>query len=334
MEKTVVIIPAYNPAEHFNKLVDSLKNDFSLLVINDGSDYRCAPCFDHARKAGATVLVHEQNKGKGAALKTAIQYLKDKGGDWIAVTADADGQHLPKDIKAVAELAQKSPEAMVLGVRNFKGMPFRSRFGNTITRGCFHLATKMKISDTQTGLRGFSHLAADRLLTAEGNRYEYEMNVLLNLKAWKMPCIETVIETVYLDNNSASHFHPVRDSLVVFGQVIKHTLVSLGCTLLDYVLYLILIHFTDIAPEYAYLLARVVSSVTNYQLARRVVFPGKPDWRTAAAYFMLALCVVSLGSMSVMICTNLGFNESLIKFPVDTALFFINFFVQKYVIFR
>lgn len=333
MAKTVVIIPAYNPAEHFVKLVHSLKDEFSLLVVNDGSKEECGAFFEEARACGATVLTHEVNKGKGAALKTAIAYLKENEEEWVAVTADADGQHLPKDIRTVAELSAKSPEALILGVRNFKGMPARSRFGNTMTRGCFHLATRLKISDTQTGLRGFTHLAADRMLETEGNRYEYEMNVLLSLKRWNMPFIETVIDTVYIDNNSASHFHPVRDSLIVFGQVIKHTVVSLLCTVLDYVLYLLLIKYTAMAPEYAYLAARVVSAITNYQLAKRIVFHHKTDWRTTTAYFMLALCIVSLGSMSIMICTNLGANEAIIKLPVDVVLFFVNFFVQKHVIF-
>lgn len=331
--KAVVIIPAYNPAEHFIKLVHELKDRFSLLVVNDGSKEECDILFKEASECGATVLTHEENRGKGAAIKTAVAYLKENGGNWTAVTADADGQHLPCDIERVAELSAQSPEALILGVRDFKKMPLRSKFGNTMTRGCFHLVTRVKISDTQTGLRGFSHLAADRLLETEGNRYEYEMNVLLNLKRWNMPVKETVINTVYIDNNSASHFHPIRDSFIVFAQVIKHTVVSLLCTALDWVLYALLNHFTEIAPEYTYIMARIVSAVVNYLLAKRVVFRSKSDWRTTAAYFMLAICVMSLGSMSVLILTDLGANETIIKLPIDIVLFFVNFFVQKNVIF-
>lgn len=334
MPKVTVIVPAYNPAEAFVNLVRELVTEFDVLVVNDGSKEDCAPMFTAATEAGAKLLVHEVNRGKGAALKTAIAHLQNSGEEWVAVTADADGQHCFKDIKTVAELAVKSPESLVLGVRNFKGMPARSRFGNTMTRVSFFLATRNHISDTQTGLRGFSHKTADRLITAEGDRYEYEMNVLLNLKKWRIPVIETTIETIYIDGNSSSHFHPIRDSFIVFAQVLKYTGASLLCTVLDYLLYLAILKWTSVPPEWSYLGARVVSAVVNYQLSRRVVFHGKADWRTMLAYFMLALSSVSTGSLLIMLFTNMGANEMIIKLPIDVGLFFVNFFVQKYFIFR
>lgn len=334
MPKVTVVIPAYNPAAPFVELVQGLVEEFDVLVINDGSKAECAPMFDAAALAGAKLLVHEVNRGKGAALKTAIAYLQGTGEEWFAVTADADGQHCIKDIKTVAQLTVSSPESLVLGVRDFKSMPARSRFGNTMTRVSFYLATHNKISDTQTGLRGFTHLTADRLITAEGDRYEYEMNVLLGLKKWGIPVIETTIETIYIDGNASSHFHPIRDSIIVFGQVLKFTLASLLCTVLDYLLYLSLIMWTSIPPEWAYLAARAVSATINYQLSLRLVFHSKPDWRTTLAYYMLALSVVSTGSMLVMVFTNMGANEAIIKLPVDVLLFFVNFFVQKHIIFK
>lgn len=334
MAKVTVIIPAYNPDTPFVELVEGLISDFDVLVINDGSKAECAPLFDAVVKSGASLVNHEVNRGKGAALKTAIAYMQGTGSEWVAVTADADGQHCIKDIKAVADLAVKNPEAMVLGVRNFKGMPARSRFGNTMTRISFLLATQNKISDTQTGLRGFSYLTADKLITADGDRYEYEMNVLLSLKKWGISVVETVIDTIYIDGNASSHFHPIRDSLVVFAQVLKFAFSSLSCTLLDYLLYLGLISFTPLPAEWAYLGARAVSATLNYQLSLRLVFKSKPDWRTTLAYYMLALCVVSTGSMLVMIFTDMGVNDVIIKLPVDVLLFFVNFFVQKHVIFK
>lgn len=334
MPEVTIIIPAYNPDTSFVKLVQELVADFKVLVINDGSKAECAPMFDAAVKAGAKLLVHEVNRGKGAALKTAIAHLQGTGEEWVAVTADADGQHCVKDIKTVAALTVENPDSMVLGVRDFKNMPARSKFGNTMTRVSFYIATHNRISDTQTGLRGFTSKTADRLITADGDRYEYEMNVLLGLKGWGIPVVETTIDTIYIDGNASSHFHPIRDSLIVFGQVLKFTFASLACTLLDYLLYLALIGWTPIQPEWAYLGARVVSATVNYQLSRRVVFRSKPDWRTTLAYYMLALCVVSVGSMLVMVFTNLGANEKIIKLPVDILLFFVNFFVQKHVIFK
>ncbi len=335
MAKTVVIIPAYKPDESYVKLVENLINDFSVLTVNDGSPKEYDRFFNKAQTLGAHVITHEVNKGKGAALKTAISHLMDTEKEWVAVTADADGQHSVKDIKTVARLTEKSPEAMVLGVRDFKQMPFRSRFGNTMTRGCFFLVTRNRIMDTQTGLRGFSHLTAPKLITADGNRYEYEMNVLLNLKEWGIPTVQTVIETIYEEGNPSSHFHPIRDSIMVFGQVIKHILASLICTALDYVLYLSMLQWTTILPEYAYLLSRVLSVILNYQLSKRIVFRAKPDLRTTIAYFMLALCMTSVGAIIVMIGTDyLCMSEKIVKVPVDVILFFVNFYVQKHVIFK
>lgn len=334
MPDVTIIIPAYNPDAPFVKLVEELVAEFNVLVINDGSKADCAPMFDAAAKAGASLITHEENRGKGAALKTAIAHLQSTGGEWVAVTADADGQHCVKDIKAVAKLAVESPDSMVLGVRDIKRMPARSRFGNGFTRMCFFLATHNKISDTQTGLRGFSYKTADKLITAEGNRYEYEMNVLLGLKKWGIPVIETVIDTIYIDGNASSHFHPVRDSLVVFGQVLKFTFASLSCTVLDYLMFLALITWTPLPVAWAYLAARAVSATINYQMSLKLVFPTKPDWRTTLAYYMLALSVVSTGAILVKIFTGMGANEALIKLPVDVLLFFVNYFVQKYVVFK
>lgn len=334
MAKTVIIIPSYKPDERYVKLIGELVSDFEVLTVNDGSPAEYDRFYKEAEALGATVLVHEENRGKGTGLKNAISHLLESGEDWVAVTADADGQHSIKDIKNIAKIAAENPEAMVLGVRDFKKMPFRSRFGNTVTRGCFYLVTHNKISDTQTGLRGFTNQIADKLLTAEGNRYEYEMNVLLKLKEWGVPTVQTLIDTIYDKGNSSSHFHPVRDSIVVFGQVIKHTVASLACTLLDYLLYLLLI-WTILPPEMSYIAARTLSTLVNYQLSKRIVFKATPDWRTTTAYYMLALCTMSLGAMLVMICTDyMGANEAIIKLPIDTLLFFANFFVQKYVVFK
>ena len=335
MAKTVVIIPAYKPDESYTALIENLIEDFEVLTVNDGSGAEFEELFEKAAAAGATLLTHEVNKGKGAALKTAITYLQGRGTPWVAVTADADGQHSVKDIKAVAKLAEQNTDYMVLGVRDFKKMPARSRFGNTMTKFCFYLVTRNRIMDTQTGLRGFSNLIADKLLSAEGDRYEYEMNVLLGLKGWGVPTVQTVIDTIYEEGNPTSHFHPIRDSLIVFGQVIKHTISSLACTLLDYLLYLALLAWTPLSAEAAYIPPKAISIVVNYFLSRSVVFHAKPDWRTTTAYYMLAICTMSIGAILIRLCTDyLGASEAIIKLPVDTLLFFANFIVQKKVIFK
>ena len=115
----------------------------------------------------------------------------------------------------------------------------------------------------------------EKMAAVAGDRYEYEINVLLSLKEWGLKYIEIPIETVYIDDNSSSHFHPVRDGLKVFGRVIKFAMSSLICTGIDYLLYCVLKIWLPVGWSYA--LARVVSASVNYQLSRRVVFHGKPS---------------------------------------------------------
>lgn len=335
MSKVTVIVPAYNPDEKFVKLVSELVGEFDVLAINDGSAEKCKPLFEEAVKLGVTLVEHEKNKGKGAALKTALRYMMDKGGEWVAVTADADGQHCLKDIREVARLSVENPDCLVLGVRNFKGMPARSRFGNSFTRISFMLATQSRVSDTQTGLRGFTYKTADRLITADGDRYEYEMNVLINLRRWGIPVKETVIETIYIDDNASSHFHPIRDSLIVFGQLIKHIGASLVCTAVDFLLYYALIAWAPIPTELSYALAKGASAVLNHQLSARFVFRTKPTLRSTVLYFALVLVNIGIGALLMLWFTNMSSTaEWWVKLPIEIVLFMANYFVQKYFVFN
>lgn len=126
---------------------------------------------------------------KEPAIKTALGYIKDKtdGVEAIGVM-DSDGQHLPEDMMKLLAAASLNKEALVLGVRAVgKDMPTRSRLGNKITRNVFRMVSGVAVSDTQTGLRAFSPELVERLLSIEGERYEYEMNVLIKLAKEGVP---------------------------------------------------------------------------------------------------------------------------------------------------
>lgn len=335
MSKVTVIVPAYNPDSKFVKLVSELVEEFDVLAVNDGSADKCRPFFDEALKYGITLIEHEKNKGKGAALKTAIAHMMASGEEWVAVTADADGQHCLKDIREVARLAKENPHHLILGVRNFKGMPARSRFGNSFTRISFMLATQSRVSDTQTGLRGFTHETADRLITADGDRYEYEMNVLINLRRWGIPVKETVIETIYIDDNASSHFHPIRDSLIVFGQLIKHIGASLVCTAVDFLLYYVLLAWAPIPPALSYILAKGSSAVLNHQLSARFVFRTKPTLRSTVLFFALVLVNIGIGALLMLWFTHMSSTaEWWVKLPIELVLFMANYLVQKHFVFN
>ncbi len=237
MQRTVVLIPAYKPDEALIKLLEDLQvlGLDEIVVVDDGSGCEFTPVFMRAEEMGCTVVHHTQNRGKGAAIRTGVKAAMELGGEKVRiVTADADGQHLPKDILAVSRAMEENPGALVLGVRNLRGenVPFKSEWGNRITAACFQAMTGVKCNDTQTGLRGIPAELLQLALEEDGDRYEYEMQFLEDAVK-QVPLLQIPIETVYNDDNKGSHFRPVRDSLLVYKRPLKKVgvpLVMVGTT--------------------------------------------------------------------------------------------------------
>lgn len=239
-----VLIPAYEPDERMIGLIESLKEtdpQTSIIVVDDGSGARFGELFQAASEMGCIVLTHETNRGKGCALKTGFAYLKESGARGEVVCADSDGQHLPRDIRRVGSSVEPDSRSMVLGGRRFSGkVPLRSRFGNAATRFVYARSTGVKIHDTQTGLRGYSTEMLDFLLAIPGERFEYEMNVLLAAAKYGYAIKEITIDTVYLNNNESSHFRPIADSASVYLPFLKFSGSSFISGAVDFVLVLLL----------------------------------------------------------------------------------------------
>lgn len=331
--KYIVLIPAYEPDRRLVALVESLADEYETLVVDDGSADMCAGVFALAEKAGATVLRHEVNRGKGAAIKTGLRHILCREDVSGVITADADGQHTREDIARIASEMERYPDDLVLGCRDFTKMPPRSRFGNTVTRFAFRLATGLDISDTQTGLRGLPRSLFERLIALPGERYEYEMNMLTALDSWCIGYAEITIETIYIDNNSSSHFHAIRDGLRVFSRLGKFMLSSLASTVLDYALFYLAI-MLGLIPAASYIIGKAASGIVNYEINRRVVFKSGGGAVSVAGYIILASVVTLIGSLLVTLLVKAGMNELLSKLAVDIPLFFVNYAVQKRVVFR
>lgn len=334
-----VLIPAYQPDIKLIKLCERLVGSFAVIVINDGSDADKASVFSAVRELGCIVLEHIKNMGKGAALKTGIMYLcanVDASAPAVLVTADADGQHKYDDILAVAKAAHENQEKLVLGCRTLKDMPPRSRIGNTLTRWAFVLSTGRNVSDTQTGLRGMARGLWERMLTLAGDRYEYEMNMLLELDSLGMKHFEVPISTVYIDNNSSTHFHGLKDGARVFSRVlsrlVKYCASSIVCAGVDYSAYLLLMMW--LTPQYSFIGARVVSSVLNYELNRNAVFKSTPSAVNALKFAVLVAFVMCVGSLAVKYLVSAGVGSLISKIVVDVVLFIFNYIMQNKVIFR
>lgn len=350
MHTVSVIIPAYRPDQ---KLIGTLEGlcqaGFTdLLIVDDGSGPEFAPVFQQVQQLpGCTVLRHPVNRGKGAALKTAMAYFaQHRPHQAGVVTADADGQHLPRDIAAVAR-AMLDSGAVVLGVRDFSdpSVPWKSRAGNRITIGVFRLFLGMKISDTQTGLRAIPSQYLPLLAGAKGDRYEYETNMLFLLNRCRIPLREVRIASVYLEGNRSSHFRAVRDSLRIYALILKYLCSSLGACVVDELAFFLLklsgvLAFLPIPTTFtAAFLARIISSLLNFLVNARLVFGGRVTARSMARYYILAACQIAVSAGLVYLAEHtLAITSpalvTLVKIAVDTVLFFISFRVQHRWVFR
>ena len=153
-----IIVPSLNPDEKLIGTLDGImsKGFKHIVVVDDGSDAQHKQPFEYAREKGCTVLVHEVNKGKGRALKTAFEHCLTLPDCIGVITVDGDGQHAAEDIyRCGQDMLYYNNERVILGCRDFsqEDVPFKSRYGNNITRFAFLLLCGIKISDTQTGLR-------------------------------------------------------------------------------------------------------------------------------------------------------------------------------------
>jgi len=209
-EDICVIIPTYNNAGTVVDVVArALAQGLPVIVVNDGCTDRTADLLA-ASSLPVTVLTHTHNRGKGFALKTALEHAR-KAGYRYAVTLDADGQHYPEDLPLFLSAVDSHPGALILGSRNLAAdnMPGGNSFANRFSNFWFRVQTGRRIPDTQTGFRAYplDRLPDLRLLTA---RYEAELTLLV-FSAWKGVELVPVPIRVCYPEDRVSSFRPFRD---------------------------------------------------------------------------------------------------------------------------
>lgn len=341
-EIKVALIPAYEPDERLVNLVSGLKdNDFVIIVVDDGSGDEYDRIFAATSK-NAVVLTHGSNRGKGSALKTGLSYIKTCfGRHCVVVTLDADGQHNVADAVNVCNAASLYPDELILGTREFEGdVPVKSKLGNKITRFVYHVFTGVYISDTQTGLRAFHGRMIDELLAVEGERYEYEMNMLLTFAGKEINMREIPIETIYENNNERSHFDAISDSLLIYKEIIKFSASSFLSFLVDYFMYLLILSIAGWQSlshpiVMANVGARLVSGTFNYSVNKHAVFDdGESAKASALKYALLAVSILMFNTVCLEFLVNLlGIHAYLAKVLVECMMFVISFLAQKYLVF-
>ncbi len=338
LARVVALIPAYKPDSRLIDLTESLRAaGVSVLLVDDGGGTEYRRIFETCRALGAHVACHAVNLGKGRALKTGInEAMLAFPEAQCVVTADADGQHTVSDILRVAEESLAHPEALVLGARAFTGnVPFKSRWGNRITRFVYRLASGMAVSDTQTGLRGLPAGSLPEMARIDGERYEYEMNVLLRLRDMALGVREVPIETIYIDDNSGSHFNPVRDAMRIYMVIFRYLASALASFAVDFALFYLFMDAVGLSRFVSYALARLFSSQVNYRLNRYTVFSGRGGRHAMAKYYALAVCQGALGAGLVELLPRiLPISGQVVKIPVDIVLFAASFVIQRDFVFR
>ena len=329
-----VLIPAYEPGEALPALTRALMDKgVPVVVVNDGSTTGLE-YFERIRAQGAVVLEHGENLGKGRALKTGLAWMAEQGYEGV-VTADADGQHSLEDILRVARALASGSRRLVLGIRDVSRMPNRSRTGNRLTRTLFRLLYGIKLQDTQTGLRGIPLTGENRsgLLSLTGERYEYEMEMLIEAgELFPAGIQELEIETIYLeDSDTSSHFRPLADGARIYSVLFRHFprffLSSILAFLVDYALFNLLYYLLFHRSVPAAVLARVVSAGVNYTVNRKLVFGSSYH---LLGYVKICLVILLAGSgLMYLLVDCLSLPAFLVKPLVDCGLYVLSFAAQN-----
>ncbi len=350
-KKVTIVLPSLNPDEKLNKVVDGLLSAGfeDIVLVNDGSDEaHLEPFRQAAAHKEVTLLTHEVNKGKGRALKTAFSYVVDNRKQTAGViTVDGDNQHTVKDIRACAEKMLECKDKVILGCRDFTqdNVPWKSRVGNVSTSLVFRLLCGIKISDTQTGLRAIPYQYLPLMCEVEGERFEYETQMLFAIKKNHIGMEEVKIETVYLEDNASTHFDPIKDSLKIYKIIFKFMISSGTSFLIDYGIYSLLVFLIGgnfsrgLRLFIATFAARAVSSICNYAMNKKAVFKSKASVsRSLIRYYILCVfqTAASYGLVYLLssLCRAGSFLEIVLKLAVDIVLFIISFQIQHRWVFK
>ena len=172
------------------------------------------------------------------------------------------------------------------------------------------------------------------MLETDGERYEYEMNVLMVFAREKIPIKEVWIETVYLNDNSSSHFNTIKDSYRIYKEIIKFSGSSFLSFCLDYLLYCIFFAVTGILV-FSNVAARVISAIFNYTLNRKVVFKSRTSlFKSALEYTVLSVFILLCNTLLLKAFNGMGLNGYLAKIPAEIIMFVVSWTIQRRFIFK
>lgn len=343
MEDIVVLIPAYKPnIDIMRTFLKELKKSFkNVVIVNDGSGKEFDDFYNELEKDNIVVIKHDVNKGKGRAIKTGFEYILNNYSNITGtITADCDGQHTVSDIEKCAISLRKNHNSLIIGCRNFSEpqTPLRSKLGNNLTKFIFIIFIGVNISDTQSGLRAFSPELMKKFLKTNGERYEYETNMLIDCKNSNIEIFEVPIETIYINNNATSHFNPIKDSFIIYKQFFKYALAAISSFAIDMILFCIFTNWIFAKNGnnimISTIIARILSSIYNFMTNSKLVFKKS---RKSSIYKYITLVIIQMfvsGFCVSFLSEHVMVQVPLLKLLIDTVIFMVNFVVQREWIFK
>ena len=214
----VAVVPAYREAKRVGRTVSQLLAQCGqVVVVDDGSGDGTA---EAARDAGATVVVHAENRGKGVALQTGFARALELGAE-IVITLDADGQHSPEDVAAFLDLHESQGHEVIVGNRmnNKKSMPIIRRCTNRFMSWLLSRIMKQRVPDTQNGYRLYEAKVLPYVLSeSRGFAAESEQLLYLAYRGFRIGAVP--VQTIYGDEKSK--IHPVRDTIRFLNMISRY----------------------------------------------------------------------------------------------------------------
>ncbi len=348
-----LIIPSYQPDDRLYSTVCALSELEAdrIVVVDDGSGGAYQKMFSELEEIPGCVLIrHEENRGKGAALKTGMKYCLDNLPDLKGViTVDGEGHHRPEDVVSCAQKLRASGQ-VILGQRGRgdKTLTMRGHFGNRLTALALAFVCDYDIPDPMSGLRGIPARYLPVFLETKGEAYDFETNMILDLKRRSIPFRTFPIVGEYYADGSTSHYRPFVDSVIVivellrfFGQQFKYMGSSLVCYIGEYILFRCLLGYLPaVGITLSNYISRLLSGSANFLINKNIVFGVKKSHPGVILKYITVALFVMLASTQLIVIFNWIFHTEgntaakLVKIPVDIVMFFVGYFLQKKWVFK
>lgn len=337
----VLILPNfYNDSQFFEKVDCLIDEGFSNLICVDCNlEKKEILESKKSYKENIKILSSEKKLKKGEYLKFVFSYIKNNFSEDLKgiITISSFISSTVQDLKLLIENFELSKNALVLGCRKLKEKSSLSeKFEKWFYSLFYKFASGKKCSDSQSDFRIYPLNILDLALSEEGENYDYEMNLLMDI-SHICDVKECVISTHYEKNSKSPFFNKYKDSINIFIRFIKFTLSSMTSSLVDYAVFLLLVFLLAFMPKSVSILlatfvARVCSALTNFIINRKWSFNNKTHKSVGKELFrfgVVFIVKILLSSGFVYLLSRFNISLLILKIFVDTLLFFLSYTIQR-----